>query len=142
VKRLSKNLKIRIYRTIILPVVLFGCEAWSLTLKEERRLRVFQNRVLRRIFGRNMNICRVSYWWPTWKSEELTHFGLENCRQSSWPRGDARRSTAGGHGAADSELSAKARLYHLLVHFTFLASEIFVVFVLKELLWRASFHLQ
>jgi len=48
---LSKNLKIKIYRTIILPVVLFGCETWSLTLREERRLRVFENRVLRRIFG-------------------------------------------------------------------------------------------
>jgi hypothetical protein len=48
---LSKNLKIRIYRTIILPVVLYGCETWLLTLKEERRLRVFENRVLRRIFG-------------------------------------------------------------------------------------------
>jgi len=48
---LSKNLKINIYRTIILPVVLYGCETWSLTLREERRLRVFENRVLRRIFG-------------------------------------------------------------------------------------------
>jgi len=48
---LSKNLKIKIYRTIILPVVLYGCETWSLTLREERRLRVFENRVLRRIFG-------------------------------------------------------------------------------------------
>jgi len=48
---LSKNLKIKIYRTIILPVVLFGCENWSLTLREEPRLRVFENRVLRRIFG-------------------------------------------------------------------------------------------
>jgi hypothetical protein len=48
---LSINLKIRIYRTIIFPVVLYGCETWSLTLKEERRLRVFENRVLRRIFG-------------------------------------------------------------------------------------------
>jgi hypothetical protein len=48
---LSKNLKIGIYRTIILPVVLYGCETWSLKLKEERRLRVFENRVLRRIFG-------------------------------------------------------------------------------------------
>jgi hypothetical protein len=48
---LSKNLKFRIYRTIILPVVLYGCETWSLTLKEERSLRVFENRVLRRIFG-------------------------------------------------------------------------------------------
>jgi hypothetical protein len=47
---LSKNLKIRIYKTIILPV-LYGCETWSLTLKEEHRLRVFENRVLRNIFG-------------------------------------------------------------------------------------------
>ena len=47
---LSKNLKIKIYRTIILPV-LYGCETWSLTLWEERRLRVFENRVLGRIFG-------------------------------------------------------------------------------------------
>jgi hypothetical protein len=48
---LSKNLKIKIYRNIILSVVLYGCETWSLTLKEERRLSVFENRVLRRIFG-------------------------------------------------------------------------------------------
>jgi hypothetical protein len=48
---LSKNVKIKIYRTIILPVVLYGCEGWSLTLREECRLRVFENRVLRRIFG-------------------------------------------------------------------------------------------
>ena len=47
---LSKNLHIKIYRTIILPVVLYGCETWSLTLREEHRLRVFENRVLR-IFG-------------------------------------------------------------------------------------------
>jgi hypothetical protein len=47
---LSKNLKIRIYKTIILPVVLYGCETWSLTLREKHRLRVFENRVLRRIF--------------------------------------------------------------------------------------------
>jgi len=44
---LSKNLKIKIYRTIILPVVLYGCETWSLTLREERKLRVFENVVLR-----------------------------------------------------------------------------------------------
>ena len=44
-------LKIKIYRTIILPAVLYGCETWSLTLGEERRLRVFENRVLRGIFG-------------------------------------------------------------------------------------------
>jgi len=48
---LSKNLKIKTYRTIILPVVLYGWETWSLTLRVERRLRVFENRVLRRVFG-------------------------------------------------------------------------------------------
>jgi hypothetical protein len=48
---LSKNVKMRIYKTILLPVVLYGCETWSLTLREEHRLRVFENRVLRRIFG-------------------------------------------------------------------------------------------
>ena len=48
---LSKNLNIKISRTIIFPVVLYGCETWSLTLREERRLRMFENRVLRRIFG-------------------------------------------------------------------------------------------
>jgi hypothetical protein len=48
---LSRNLKVKIYKTIILPVVLYGCETWSLTLREEQRLKVFENRVLRRIFG-------------------------------------------------------------------------------------------
>jgi hypothetical protein len=48
---LTKIIKIRIYRTIILPVVLYGCETWSVTLREENRLKVFDNRVLRRIFG-------------------------------------------------------------------------------------------
>ena len=48
---LSKNLKIKIYRARILPVVLFGCETWSLTMREERRVKVFENRVLRGIFG-------------------------------------------------------------------------------------------
>ena len=48
---LSKNLKIKICRTIILSVVLYGCETWLLTLREKRKLRVFENMVLRRIFG-------------------------------------------------------------------------------------------
>ena len=66
---LSKNLKIKIYKTIILPVVLYGCETWSLTLREACRLRLFENSVLRRIFGpkrdevtgewRKPNIVRV-----------------------------------------------------------------------------------
>jgi hypothetical protein len=48
---LSRDVKVKIYKTIILPVVLYGCETWSLALREEHRLRVFENRVLRRIFG-------------------------------------------------------------------------------------------
>jgi hypothetical protein len=48
---IPKNIKIKIYKTVILPVVLYGCKIWSLTLREERGLRVFENRVLRRIFG-------------------------------------------------------------------------------------------
>jgi hypothetical protein len=48
---LSKNIKIKIYRTTVLPVVLYGFETWSLTLKEECRMRMFEKRMLRRIFG-------------------------------------------------------------------------------------------
>jgi hypothetical protein len=48
---LSRSVKVKIYKTIIMPVVLYGCETWTLTLREEHRLRVFENRILRRIFG-------------------------------------------------------------------------------------------
>jgi hypothetical protein len=48
---LFRNVKVKIYKTIILPVVLYGCETWSLTLREEHRLKMFDNGVLRRIFG-------------------------------------------------------------------------------------------
>jgi len=66
---LSKHLKIKIYRTVILPVVLYGCETWSLTFREERRLRVFENRVLRRIFGPKMD--EVTGEWRKLHNEEL-----------------------------------------------------------------------
>jgi hypothetical protein len=56
---LSRNLKIKIYKTVILPVVLYGCETWSLTLGEEHRLRVFENRVLRKTSG------------PKWEEDRL-----------------------------------------------------------------------
>jgi hypothetical protein len=46
----SRNIKVKVYKTIILPLVLYGCETWCLVLREEDRLRVFENRVLRRIF--------------------------------------------------------------------------------------------
>jgi hypothetical protein len=61
---LSKNVKIRIYKTIILPVVLYGCETWSLALREERRLRV-----LRRIFGPRRD--KVTGGWRKLQNEEL-----------------------------------------------------------------------
>jgi hypothetical protein len=66
---LTKNLKIKIYRTIILSVVLYGCETWSLTLREERRLRVFENRVLRRVFGHKRD--EVTGEWRKLHNEEL-----------------------------------------------------------------------
>jgi hypothetical protein len=56
---LSKNVKTKIYRSIILPVVSYGCESWSLTWKEESRLRIFESRVLRRIFGPKRNELTV-----------------------------------------------------------------------------------
>ena len=59
---LSKNLKIKIFRTIILPVVLNGRETWSLTLREERKLRVFENMVLRRIFGPRKDEVTGELW--------------------------------------------------------------------------------
>ena len=68
----SKNLKIKIYRTIILPVVLYGCETWSLTLKEERRLSMFENRVLRGIFGPKTD--EVTGEWRKLHNEELNTF--------------------------------------------------------------------
>jgi hypothetical protein len=46
-----RNIKIKTYKTIILPFVLYGCETWSVTLRDKHRVRVFENRVLRRIFG-------------------------------------------------------------------------------------------
>jgi len=66
---LSKNLKIKIYRTIILLVVLYGCETWSLTLREELRLKLFENRVLRRIFGPKRD--EVTRKWRNLHNEEL-----------------------------------------------------------------------
>jgi hypothetical protein len=66
---LSKNLKVNIYQTIILPVVLYGCETRSLTLREKRRVRVFENRVLRRVFGPKRD--KVTGEWRKLHNEEL-----------------------------------------------------------------------
>ena len=66
---LSKHLKIKIYRTITLPVVWYGCETWSLTLREGRKLRVFENMVFRRIFGPRRD--EVTGQWSRLHNEEL-----------------------------------------------------------------------
>ena len=68
-KLLSRNIKINIYKSIILPVVLYGFEILSLTLREESRLRVFENGVLRRIFGLRRD--EVTGEWGRLYSEEL-----------------------------------------------------------------------
>jgi hypothetical protein len=66
---ISKNTKISVYRTVVLPVVLYGCETWSLTLREEQRLRVYENRVLRRIFGPKRD--EATGEWRRLHTEEL-----------------------------------------------------------------------
>jgi hypothetical protein len=71
---LSRNLKVKIYKTIILPVVLYGCETWSLTLREEYRLRGFENRVLRGIFGPKRD--EVTGEWRKLHSGELHNLYL------------------------------------------------------------------
>jgi hypothetical protein len=65
-----KNIKIKIYKTITLPVILYGCETWCLTLREERRVRVFEKRVLMRIFGPRRD--EVTWEWRKLHNEELS----------------------------------------------------------------------
>jgi hypothetical protein len=64
-----QHIEIKIHRTIILSVVLYGCETWSLTLREEHRLRVFENRVVRKIFGPKRE--EVTGLWRQLNSEKL-----------------------------------------------------------------------
>jgi hypothetical protein len=66
---LFKNTQIEIYRTVILPIVLYGCETWSVTVREEHRLRVLKNWVLRRIFGHQRD--EVTGEWRRLHCEEL-----------------------------------------------------------------------
>jgi hypothetical protein len=92
---LSKNVKIRISRTVILPVVLYGCGIWSLTLKEEHKVRMFENRVLRRIFGRKRD--EVMGGWRKLHNEELRELysspsiiGIIKSRKMKWAGHAAR----------------------------------------------------
>jgi hypothetical protein len=71
---LSKNLQIKIHKTIILPLVSYGCETWSLTLRNDHRLRVFQKSVLRRIFRPKRK--KVAGGWRRLHNEELIIYTL------------------------------------------------------------------
>ena len=66
---LSKKFKVKTYKTIILPVVLYGCETWSLTFRDEHRLRVFENTVLRKIFGAKKD--KITGEWKKLHNVEL-----------------------------------------------------------------------
>jgi hypothetical protein len=95
---LSRNIKVKIYKTIILPVVLYGCETWSLTLREKHRLKVFENSVLRRIFG-PMRDEVTGDWWKL-HNEELHNLysSLDIVRQLK-----SRRMRWAGHAACLGE---------------------------------------
>jgi len=91
---LSQNLKIKIYRNIILPFVLYGYETWSLTLREERRLRVFENRLLKRIFGSERD--EVKGEWRKLHNEELNDL---YCSPIIFRVISSRRMRSAGHVA-------------------------------------------
>ena len=96
---LSKNLKIKIYRTIIWLVVLYGPETWPLTLWEERRLRVFENRVLRRIYGPER--VEVTGKWRKLHIEELNDlYSSPNILRGI----KSRRMKSEGHRASMGEM--------------------------------------
>jgi hypothetical protein len=84
----SKNLKVKAYRTIILIVVLYGCETWSVTLREKRGLRVFENRVLRRIFGPKRD--EVTKEWRKLHNEDLNdlYYSSSIVQEVKWRRRD------------------------------------------------------
>jgi hypothetical protein len=98
---LSKNIKIGIYKSIILPVVLYGCKTWSLTLREEHRLRVFEYRVVRRIFGPKRD--EVTGDWRKLHNEEIHNLYSPNIIRMTksmrmrWAGHVARRGRRGMH---------------------------------------------
>jgi hypothetical protein len=104
---LSRNVKVKIYKTIILPVVLYGCETWSLTLRDEHRLRVFENRGLRRIFGPKRE--EGTGEWRKFHNEELHHLysSPDIIRQDK-----SRRMRWAGHVARMRE---ERKVYKVLV---------------------------
>ena len=98
-----KNLMIKIYRTIILPVVLNGCETWLHLLREERRLRVFENKVLKRIFGPKRD--EVTRGWRKLHNEKFNDLysspnivRVKKLRKMRWVRRVARMGERKGFG--------------------------------------------
>jgi hypothetical protein len=104
---LSKNINTKIHRTIILLVVLFGCETWSLTLREECRLRVFEHMVLRRIFGPER--YEGTGEWRKEHNEELNDL---NCSPNIVCVIESRRMRWVGHVARKGE---RRDVYRVLV---------------------------
>ena len=94
----SKTMTIQIYRTIILPIVFYGCETWSLTLREERSLRVYESRVLRRIFGPRRD--EATGEWRKLRNEELND--LYSTPNTTWVI-KSRRMRWAGHVARIGE---------------------------------------
>jgi len=104
---LSKNLKIKVYRTIILPVVWYGCETSSLTLREERKLKVFENMVLERIFGPRRD--EVTGEWRRMHKKELNDlYSSPNIVRVI----KSRRKRWAGHVA---RMGQERRVYRVLV---------------------------
>jgi hypothetical protein len=104
---LSRNVKVRIYKTVILPVVLYGCETWSLMLREEHRLRVLENRILRRIYGPKRD--EVMGEWRKLHNEELHNLysSPDIIRQVQ-----SRRMRWAGHVA---HMGEERKVYNVLV---------------------------
>jgi hypothetical protein len=96
---LSKNIKIDIYTTIILPLVLFGCETWSVTLREEHRLRMFENKLLRRIFRPKRD--GVTGGWRKLHNEELHDLYSSPSIIRIISRGDEVGGTCGTNGGEE-----------------------------------------
>jgi hypothetical protein len=90
---LSKNIKVKVWRTIILTVVLYGCETWASTLREEQRLRVFKNSVLRRIFGPKRD--EVTADWRRLHNKELS--ALYSSPKITWVIKPRRRMRWAGY---------------------------------------------